>query len=213
MKSPSNQRSSFAVRVLAPVALFVATLSTTPQALSAAGTTAIAAKPRPIVATTTVQIQHRTVDLPVDFDTFHRNLVSLLGRYNPADPVIAGSDPKRGLERLKASAGEQGLMIFEAPLDHGVLFPLIGQPLRKSFRYHIGNPLIAIQMERKNMGVALYAPLTVLAYEQAPGSVRVEYDMPSSSFGQFKDPDIDKVAAVLDNKLYLLLLKSADIPE
>lgn len=68
-------------------------------------------------------------------------------------------------------------------------------------------------MEQKNMGVALYAPLTVLIYEKTPGSVRVEYDLPSTTFGQFRDPDIDKVAAVLDTKLYALLLKSAGMSD
>ncbi|WP_114969435.1 DUF302 domain-containing protein [Rhodoferax ferrireducens] len=213
MKTSLKQRSNLSIRVLAPVALIVAAFSATPQAWAAEGSTAATGKPRPVVATTTVQIQHRTVDLAIDFDTFSRNLIGLLGHYNPADPVIGGSDLKRGLERLKASQGEQGLMLFDSPLDHGVLFPLIGQPARKSFRFHIGNPLIAIQMERKNMGIALYAPLTILAYERAPGSIRVEYDMPSSSFGQFQDADINKVAAVLDTKLHLLLLKAAEVPE
>ena len=61
------------------------------------------------------------------------------------------------------------------------------------------------------MGVALYAPLTVLAYELTPGTVRVEYDLPTSTFGQFEDPEIDKVAAILDPKLYALLLKAAGV--
>jgi uncharacterized protein (DUF302 family) len=176
---------------------------------NAAGTSS---KAPPLVSTVTIQLQHRTVDLAVDFDTFSRNLVSLLGHFNPADVTIAATDLKRGLERLQASQGEQGLMLFDGThSDHGALFPLVGKPARKSIRYHIGNPLIAIRMEQKNMGVALYAPLTVLAYELTPGSVRVEYDLPTSTFGQFHDPDIDKVAAILDPKLYALLLKAAGV--
>lgn len=194
------------------LALATALLGAT-QAWAVEGSAAGAAKAAPIVATSTIDIKHQTVDLPVDFDTFNKKLVSLLGHFDPNDTVIATTDLKRGLERLQASQGEQGLMLFDGSNDHGLLFPLIGQPARKSIRHHLGNPLIAIKMEQKNMGVALYAPLTVLIYEKTPGSVRVEYDLPSTTFGQFRDPDIDKVAAVLDTKLYALLLKSAGMSD
>lgn len=192
------------------LALTAATVTTATQTHAADTAGGTPAKSQPVVSTVAVQIQHRTIDLPVEFDVFHRNLVSLLGHFNPADVTIAAHDMKRGVERLQASQGEQGLMLFDGVhTDHGALFALVGKPVRKSMRYHIGNPLIAIRMEQKNMGVAMYAPLTVLAYEASPGTVRVEYDLPTSTFGQFKDPDIDKVAAILDPKLYALLLKAA----
>jgi hypothetical protein len=160
-------------------------------------------------ATATVQIKHRTLNIASDFDAFNGNLVRLLGRYDPADTLIAATDQAKALDRLHASQGEQGLMLFEGSNDHGALFPLVGRPARKAIRYHMGNPLIAVKMTQKNIGAALYAPLTILVYEDTPGSVRVEYDLPSSSFGQFHDPEIDKVAVMLDSKLVALFLKAA----
>ena len=157
----------------------------------------------------TVQVQHQTIDLPCDFDVFNRTLVHLLGHYDPSDTLIAPTDLKKSLDLLHASQGEQGLMLFDGSNDHGALFPLIGKPARKAIRYHLGNPLIAVKMTQKNIGAALYAPLTILVYEVSPGSVRVEYDLPSSSFGQFHDKDIDQVAATLDSKLSSLLVKAA----
>ena len=158
-----------------------------------------------------IEIQHQTVDFHVDFDSFNRNLLDLLGRFNANDVAKAESNLKDALTRLQAAQGKYGLMLFGEGLDHGALFPLVDSPARKSIRYHIGNPLIAIKMERKNMGVALYAPLTVLVYELSPGIVRVEYDLPSSTFGQFNDADIDQVAAALNTKLYAVLLAAAGV--
>src|SRR5262249_32366286 len=71
---------------------------------------------------------------------------------------------------------------------------------RKAIQYLVGNPLIALQMTRRNLGAGLYAPLRVLIYEE-DGKTFVEYDKASSLFGQFKDPHIDAVASTLDQKL------------
>jgi len=211
MNTSHTHRPPFRLWPVIRLALVAGALVAAPQVRAADNASGTSPKAQPVVSTVTVQIKHRTVDLPVEFDTFNRNLVGLLGRFNPADVTIAATDLKRGLERLQASQGEQGLMLFDGSNDHGALFPLVGQPARKSIRHHLGNPLIAIKMEQKNMGVALYAPLTVLAYELTPGTVRVEYDLPTSTFGQFEDPEIDKVAAILDPKLYALLLKAAGV--
>jgi len=160
-----------------------------------------------------IEVQHQTVDFHVDFEVFNQNLLDLLGRFNANDVAKAGSDLQDALARLQVAQGKYGLMLFGEGLDHGALFPLIESPARKSIRYHIGNPLIAIKMERKNMGVALYAPLTVLVYELSPGVVRVEYDLPSSMFGQFNDAEIDQVAAALNTKLYVVLLAAAGVSD
>jgi hypothetical protein len=56
---------------------------------------------------------------------------------------------------------------------------------------------------------ALYAPLTVLVYETASAAVRVEFDRPSSLFGQFGDPAVTAVAADLDVKLNALIEKAS----
>ena len=65
----------------------------------------------------------------------------------------------------------------------------------------VGNPLIAVEMTRHVIGAGLYAPLRVLIYEAEDGKTRIEYDKPSSLFGQFGDERVSRVAASLDQKL------------
>jgi uncharacterized protein (DUF302 family) len=162
------------------------------------------------VSTTTIQVVHQSMALPVKFDVFTRNLGYLLGRYDPGDFALAAIDPKHGMERLHASQGEQGMMLFQGSNDHGALFATIGQS-RKAMRYHVGNPLIALQMTRHNISAALYAPLTILVYQVDENTIRVEYDLPSTLFGQFHDPAIDRTGQLLDVKLSNLLYKAASL--
>ncbi len=171
---------------------------------------ASAASPVVSQSKTIVQVEHRTLTLRTDYDTFTANLLHLLGHFDPSDVLIAATDRDRAVAKLRSSQGEQGLMLFDVSNDHGALFPLAGLPASKAVRYHVGNPLIAIKMTQKNIGAALYAPLTFLVYEVEPGTVRVEYDLPSSSFGQFHDADVDQTAAQLDAKLLALVTKAAE---
>ena len=68
-------------------------------------------------------------------------------------------------------------------------------------QYVIGNPLFAVEMTRHAIGAALYAPLRVLIYEADDGKTCIEYDRPSSLFGQFGDERVDSMAASLDQRL------------
>ena len=74
-------------------------------------------------------------------------------------------------------------MIFLV-FDHGAALNMVGAR-RNAKQYLIGNPLTAIQMSQHDIRAALYAPLRVLVYEQKAGQTIVEYDQPSSLFGQF----------------------------
>jgi uncharacterized protein (DUF302 family) len=75
-------------------------------------------------------------------------------------------------------------------------------------QYTIGNPLFAVEMTRHALGAGLYAPLRVLIYEAGDGKTCIEYDRPSSLFGQFGDERVDRVAAALDQKLEDLVAKA-----
>ena len=81
----------------------------------------------------------------------------------------------------------------------------------KAKRYHIGNPLVAIQMTRHDIRAGLYAPMTVLVYEVAPMQVRLDFDQPSSQFGQFNDPQINDIAIGLDMKLEKVIARAAQL--
>jgi uncharacterized protein (DUF302 family) len=96
-------------------------------------------------------------------------------------------------------AGPSGFMIF-ATHDHGALLRLVSLT-HKAVQYVVGNPLYAIQMTQHTIGASLYAPLRVLLYKSDQGEVCVEYDRPSSLFGQFGDARIAQMAASLDHKL------------
>ncbi len=80
---------------------------------------------------------------------------------------------------------------------------------RKAIQYDIGNPLTASLMSRHQLPAALYAPVRVLLYEDAEGRAVFEYDSPSSTFGQFKDADVDGVARELALHLQEVLQKAA----
>ena len=155
-----------------------------------------------------ITVMHEAVDLPVSYDTFTGRLERLLGRFAPevAARVLA-DDPGAAAARIGAMAGDQGLMLFGTQ-DHGGLFALRGET-RKAKRYHLGNPLIAFQMTQHDLRAGLYAPLIVFVYETGPGAVRVEFDRPSSLFGQFGNPTVTDVAVGLDAKLHALIEKAA----
>ena len=159
----------------------------------------------------TVQVHHHTIDLPVPYDKLTSNIEKMLGRFDPVDTYIAITERQRGTERLQASQGEEGLMLFSSN-DHGVLWALLGEKPRKAIRYYLGNPLFAIRMTQKNLGAALYAPLTVVVYQIDANTTRVEYDQPSTLFGQFSEPAIDQVGKALDLKLRNLIFRAAGLP-
>jgi uncharacterized protein (DUF302 family) len=159
------------------------------------------------ISTNTVRVSHRSVTVQADFQRFTESLEKILGHF-PSDvqqDVI--ERPKVAQQRLKAAEGAQGLMIFLV-LDHGAALNMVGAR-RNAKQYLIGNPLTAIQMSQHDIRAALYAPLRVLVYEQQPGRTLVEYDQPSSLFGQFGREDVTSVAVTLDAKLERVLAQAA----
>jgi uncharacterized protein (DUF302 family) len=124
-----------------------------------------------------------------------------VGRFDPEAyrSLAAGGDVEGVRARIEAMAGPSGFMLFGTN-DHGALLRLAGQD-RKAIQYVVGNPLFAFQMTRHDVRAALYAPLRVLLYEDEEGKTVLEYDQPSSLFGQFRDERINPVAEMLDRKL------------
>ncbi|TXM66158.1 DUF302 domain-containing protein [Methylobacterium sp. WL120] len=99
------------------------------------------------------------------------------------------------------------LSIFGAR-DHGGLLLTAGLA-RKAIQYDIGNPLTAARMTRHVLSAALYAPIRVLLREDTEGGVAFEYDRPVTTFGQFGTPEVDGVAADLDDQLRSVLAAAA----
>jgi uncharacterized protein (DUF302 family) len=128
-----------------------------------------------------------------------------LGRFDPNvhQALAEGGDAERARAGIEAMAGPSGFMLFGTN-DHGALLRLAGQQ-RKAVQYVVGNPLFALQMTQHDIRAGLYAPLRVLIYENVEGKTCVEYDRPSSLFGQFGDDRISPIAAMLDRKLEALV--------
>ncbi len=150
-------------------------------------------------------VDHVCLATDKPFEEVARGFERQLGRFDPdvykslAAALAAGGDAEGARARIEAMAGPSGFMLFGTN-DHGALLRLAGQK-RKAVQYVVGNPLFALQMTQHDIRASLYAPLRVLIYEDERGRTCLEYDRPSSLFGQFNDDRIAPVASMLDRKL------------
>ena len=155
--------------------------------------------------TTRISVDHvrRATEKP--FDEVTRAFERQLGRFEPGvyQTLAAGGDAEGARAKIETMAGPSGFMLF-ATHNHGALLRLAGQK-RKAIQYVVGNPLFALQMTQHDIRASLYAPLRVLIYENDEGKTCVEYDKPSTLFGQFGNDRISPTAAMLDNKLVALV--------
>ena len=145
----------------------------------------------------------RTTDKPFEEVTsaFEAQLGEFDGDVRKA--ATASEDAEEAKAKIAAMAGPSGFMLFSTS-DHGALLRLAGQK-RKAIQYVVGNPVFALQMTQHDIRASLYAPLRVLIYENEAGKTCVEYDKPSSLFGQFGNDRISPTAAMLDKKLEALV--------
>jgi uncharacterized protein (DUF302 family) len=157
---------------------------------------------------TRITVDHVRVVAHKPFDQVSKAFEQQLGQFNPEvyKSLARGEDPDKVRPRIEAMVGPSGFMLFRTS-DHGALLRLAGQK-KKALQYLVGNPLFAIQMTQHDIRAALYAPLRVLLYENEDGKTCVEYDKPSSLFGQFGNAKVTDVAAMLDRKLEQLVAKA-----
>jgi uncharacterized protein (DUF302 family) len=150
-------------------------------------------------------VEHVRVKTDRPFDVVTAALVRQLGKYDEGvrkgvmKELAAGGDAKVVRTKIEGLVGPSGFMLFGTQ-DHGLLLQIVGQK-RKAVQYVVGNPLIAVEMTRHAIGASLYVPLRVLIYEADDGKTCIEYDRPSSLFGQFGDKRVGRMAAALDQKL------------
>jgi len=154
----------------------------------------------------TIQVRHVEMKVKADFEAFIKNLEASLGRFDPSFCSGIEKDPAGVRKRIEAAAGEEDFLIFDIR-DHGRLLSVIGAP-RKARQYVVGNPLIAVTMTGLDIRAGLYAPLRLYVYEAEDGSTMAEFDLPSSLFCQFNDPEITAIGESLDKKLFSLLEKA-----
>jgi uncharacterized protein (DUF302 family) len=152
-----------------------------------------------------ITVDHVRVETDKPFDKVTEAFEKELGQFNEETykSLAAGEDAEKARAKLEAMVGPSGFMLFRAS-DHGSLLRLVGQK-KKAIQYLVGNPLFAIQMTQHDIRASLYAPLRVLIYENEAGKTCVEYDKPSSLFGQFGNERITPTAMMLDRKLEALV--------
>jgi uncharacterized protein (DUF302 family) len=167
-----------------------------------------------LTASTTEGVEVKSTPLPVEHIVIKtmkpyaevKTGIEKLGRLDDSVRALLTKNDIEGLRAaLKRIAGEDGLAIHYVAL-HGDLLALKGER-RPLTTYYIGNVLSAVEMTKINPGSGLYAPLRVVVYGNAEGGTTMEYDRPSSMFGQFKDPEIDAMAHSLDERLMTFLKK------
>jgi uncharacterized protein (DUF302 family) len=151
-------------------------------------------------------VDHVRVTTAKPFEAVAQAFEEQLGRFDPDayKALAAGGDAEATRAKIEAMAGPSGFMLFTTH-QHGALLRLAGQQ-RKAVQYVVGNPLFALRMTQHDIRAGLYAPLRVLICEDEGGKTCVEYDKPSSLFGQFGNDRIALTAILLDKKLEALVL-------
>jgi uncharacterized protein (DUF302 family) len=133
--------------------------------------------------------------------------IEKLGRFDDGMRAMLAKNDIEGLRgAAERAAGVDGLAIHYVAL-HGDLLALRGER-RPLIAYYIGNILSASEMTKVNSAAGLYAPLRVVVYANEKGGTTMEYDRPTSMFGQFKSAEIDAVAQSLDDRLLTFLKKA-----
>jgi uncharacterized protein (DUF302 family) len=157
---------------------------------------------------TRIKVDHVRVVAGKPFDQVTKAFEQELGQFNPEVTrlLAEGEDAEKVRAKIETMVGPSGFMLFRTS-DHGELLRLAGQK-KKAIQYLVGNPLFAMQMTQHDIRASLYAPLRVLIYENEEGKVGVEYDKPSSLFGQFGNAKVTDVATMLDRKLEQLVAKA-----
>jgi uncharacterized protein (DUF302 family) len=153
------------------------------------------------MSVTRITVDHVRVVADKPFDTVTKAFEQQMGQFDPEayKSLAAGEDAEKVRAKIEAMVGPSGFMLFRTS-DHGVLLRLVGQK-KKATQYLVGNPLFAVQMTQHDIRASLYAPLRVLIYENEDGKACIEYDKPSSLFGQFGNAKVTDVATMLDRKL------------
>jgi uncharacterized protein (DUF302 family) len=156
---------------------------------------------------TQITVEHVRFASDKPFDEVTKDFLAQLGHEPHSDQELTtGIDPEKLRAKLKAAEGSSGFMLFTT-YNHGALLRLAGQK-RRAIQYVVGNPLFALEMTQHEIRDSLYAPLRVLIYEDASGKTYVEYDKPSTLFGQFGNEKATEVARMLDRKLEALVVRS-----
>jgi len=156
------------------------------------------------------QIENRAFDgvrtvvtTSMGFDEVLSRLRARMGRATVQEVVALAKTPITRDEYVREVerrfVGESGFMLF-AELDHGAWLPKFGIN-RRTVRWILGNPLIAITMIRHDITAGLFAPVELLVTEDEDGQgTTLTYVRPSSLMVTTDNPPLLAAATALDDK-------------
>jgi hypothetical protein len=157
------------------------------------------------ITSTPLPVEHIQIATSKPYAEVKAN-VEKLGRFDDRVRAFLKNNDIEGFRAaLQEITGADGLAIHYIAI-HGDFLALKGER-RELIAYYIGNVLSATEMTNVNPAAGLYAPLRVVIYANEQGGTTLEYDKPSSMFGQFKHPVIDDMGASLDSRLLTFLKK------
>ena len=157
------------------------------------------------VAGRILQVEHITIETTKKFAEVEAALESRVPQLDPAMAAALANGNEQRARELERGAQ---LVIFQKR-DHGALLQVTGRP-RNALQYEIVNPYTASKMTRHRLAAGLYAPLRVILYEDETGGSILEYDRPSSLFGQYGDERVMEVGRYLDAALEAALRNAAE---
>ena len=158
------------------------------------------------IASQTIAVEHIRISSRRPFAEVRRKLGGILPKLDTGIAEVLRSGDQRRAKDYEDSGPR--LSIF-GERDHGSLLQIAGGR-RNAVQYDIGNPLTASKMTRHQLSAALYAPLRVVLFEDEQGRGILEYDRPSSFFGQYGDEQVTEVGRYLDATLEGVLRKAAE---
>jgi uncharacterized protein (DUF302 family) len=151
------------------------------------------------------------VDTAFSFDDVLGRIRGLMGTTNVPDIVALAQEPISRDEYTRQVeerfVGASGFMLFNE-INHGGWLPKFGIN-RRTVRWILGNPLIAITMIRHDITAGLFAPVEVLMTENEKRErTTVAYVLPSSLMVIEENPPLREAALALDEKLKVLIAEA-----
>ncbi|MGF6711509.1 hypothetical protein QFZ41_002473 [Luteibacter sp. W1I16] len=160
----------------------------------------------------TVAVEHIRITSSLPFAIVKENIERILPALPDSLLQMMGSGDKERVREIEEKGPK--LYIF-TKRDHGRTLTVATGP-RNAIQYVVGNPTTAVKMTRHDIRASLYdiraslyAPLRITLFESDEGETVLEYDLPSSLFGQFGNPEVTEVGLYLDRELESTLLLAA----
>ncbi|OSJ18127.1 hypothetical protein BST63_06670 [Bradyrhizobium canariense] len=161
----------------------------------------------PRTSLSTISVEHIRIDSIKSYAETRAALERLPHFDDRTRTLMQYGDIAKVRSALGEIQGDAGLVVFSVA-THGDWLQIISGK-RNVVQYVIGNVLVSTQMTQHELAAALYAPLRIVVYENESGAATIEYDRPSTLFGQFGNERVTAVARDLDEKIQDILIRAA----